>query len=135
MGLCRPNERVPLRARLRQNVSRVLSYYSSGPRYGSPEAIALDVLRTTTTAENERAYREVTKIHHPNGAGSAVMFRRVSEARRVLGDPVRRANHTTRRRHGTFAPIPQPQTHEWTHKRDSWVHGRRRAKFAKDDHR
>lgn len=56
----------------------------------------LGVERTATQEEIKKAYRRLSKQHHPDVGGSEEKFKQISEAYQVLGDPNKRQNYDYR---------------------------------------
>lgn len=68
----------------------------------------LGVRREATADEIRAAWRSLAQLHHPDKGGDGEKFKSLSEAWKVLGDPVARAAYDRRRVFPGLPPIDEP---------------------------
>ena len=55
----------------------------------------LEIEKTATSSEIKKAYKRMAKLHHPDKGGDPDVFKKVTKAHEILGDPVSRENYDT----------------------------------------
>jgi molecular chaperone DnaJ len=62
----------------------------------------LEVTSSSTQEDIKKAFRRLSKLHHPDIGGTEEKIKEINEAYSILGDPQKKSNYDTMKTHGNF---------------------------------